>query len=262
MYPNIESALMQQVLAAVPHKHFQLLADEETGFATVSTLVILNHLDVMYGKITDTEISANLKDLTKLGTLPLTLKSLWTHIHKFRASATAAANPISEQTAIRFVITNPEGTGLFTADIRDWNKLPAVAHTLEALMDHFNLADDEHCCSSLSNEPASMAMPFLWLLVKQALDAPTVPVPAASPTVAPTKPFYCCWSHGIGPNHSHTSSTCRIPLASHCHDATLKNMKGGCDRIHRHEGDTAVTVPPTPKPVGTRNTAAATCAEN
>jgi hypothetical protein len=265
-YLNVEAALKQQVLTAVPHQYIQLLADEETGFATVSTLAILNHLDMMYGKITNVEISANLKDLDHAWDPASDIESLWPHVRKCRAFATAAGDPISEQTAIRSVGTNVDGTSLFTADICDLNKLPAAAHTLAALMDHFNSADAErrrlltvqsagfHGNTLLAAVPA----PLHPVPVEQALIAPAVPVPPANPTVAPAKP----WSHGLGPNRSHTSSTCRFPLAGHCRDATLENMKGGCNRIHRRKGTMAVWVPPTPQAVGTRNVAAAAPTES
>jgi hypothetical protein len=269
-YLNVEAALKQQVLTAVPHKYIQLLADEETGFATISTLAILNHLDATYGQITNTEISANLKDLDRAWDPASDIETLWTHVRTCRAFATAAADPISEQTAIRSVVANLEGTGLFTADIRDWNKLPAAAHTLAALMDHFNSADADrrrlltvHAAGFHGNALlAAVPAPLPPVPVEQALVAPTVPAPTANPTVTTAKPFYYCWSHGLGPNRSHTSGTCRFPLAGHCRDATLENMKGGCDRIHRRKGDTAVWVAPTNPPAGTRNVAAAAPTES
>jgi hypothetical protein len=56
--------------------------------------------------------------------------------------------------------------------------------------------------------------------------------------------LYYCWTHGAGPNKDHTSATCKLPQTGHRCEATMVNMLGGNNLIHRRRGETQVFVPP------------------
>jgi hypothetical protein len=69
------------------------------------------------------------------------------------------------------------------------------------------------------------------------------PIPTPTPTPTPTTtttttgpiqgydkegyPIAYCWTHGIGRNLKHTSSTCKYPKDGHVKEATLNNKMGG-----------------------------------
>jgi hypothetical protein len=55
-----------------------------------------------------------------------------------------------------------------------------------------------------------------------------------------------CFTHGLNPSHSGKECTNRCP--THDITATMENMKGGNDRIHRQKGEKRVhTAPPRSK---------------
>jgi hypothetical protein len=68
--------------------------------------------------------------------------------------------------------------------------------------------------------------------------APTVPaLPVLNAAVASQVqcegiPLFYCWSHGIGKNPNHTSSTCETKKAGHKNDATIMDRQSGFTYIN------------------------------
>jgi len=70
---------------------------------------------------------------------------------------------------------------------------------------------------------------------------PTIPpAPSGAITTNNGLNMYYCWTHGLGFNHTQTSSTCSNPAEGHCPNAMVKNMQGGNNTImsHRHHPKT------------------------
>ena len=149
-------------------------------------------------------------------------------------------DPISEATAVRAAVQNLECTGICLNAVKDWRKLPDATHTLPQLKSHFNRANKErqrHLTASDAGFAGAATVPA------------TTPNHPVLPPAAPLSRFHYCWSHGLGPNRGHTSATCRDKAPGHQTEATVDNMLGGCNSVHRRCGEVAIfgrpPVPPT-----------------
>jgi hypothetical protein len=157
--------------------------------------------------------------------------------------------PIPDSMAVRSGLTNLENTGVFTDAIRDWRKRPKIQCTIANFEADFTLANEERLRHQTTKDSGYHAMAATAVLPP--VLPPSTEPPAALAAVEP-KPTsntrnnlqYYCWSHGLGPNRKHTSATCRFPAPGHKTDSTSFNMKGGCNTIHRRQGELCEFVRP------------------
>jgi hypothetical protein len=65
LYVNTDTASKKLLLKAVPIGFTQKLKDPLLGFATVTTLQFLQHLDTTYGIVTEDDLDRNLTEISK-----------------------------------------------------------------------------------------------------------------------------------------------------------------------------------------------------
>jgi hypothetical protein len=227
-YFSMRNILKKQLIAAVPDIYIYCLSDDQFGFAMISVLQLLEHLDITYGAMTYHQLSVNHDNLHRQWNGSQPIEDLWAQIRICRIIA-ADVEPISEATAVRVGFQNLENTGLFFEASRDWRKRPLVEWTLLNLQTDFNLANTERkqqltAKSASYNDCRNVRTP-----------APPTVTPAAIPTT-----LYYCWSHGAGRNHQHTSETCQFPAPGHRTESTIGNMLGGCNTIQRRRGEIGI----------------------
>jgi hypothetical protein len=248
IYKSTEASLKKLLLEAVPSTYVNKLKDKSLGFATVTTLMLIEHLIDTYGTITTDDLDKNMALLHKDWSPSTPIEDLFEQIRVCREFA-FTIDAISESTAVRAGLSNLEKTGVFTDSIRDWRKLPDAQKTLVTFITHFTLADAERHRIITTKTAGYHHMA------------------AAATTTAPTGTtsgnLYYCWTHGAGHNSDHVSSTCKTPQAGHRSEATFYNMLGGNNLIHRLRGEKQVFVPPprrnpTTTPTPAPNAAAAT----
>ena len=227
-YSKTTRHLKQQILDAVPDIYTDELADESFGYANVTALELLTHLDATYGIITADDLDKNTKDLNRQWNPDSPIEDVWKQTRICRELAAQALDPISEPTAVRAILTNLENSGVFAHAVRTWREKPAAQQTLANIKLHFNTANKERI-RLLSTSDAGYHT--------AALAQQPVPTP---PTLQTPKTLFYCWSHGLGPNGRHTSSTCRAKSANHQDTATAENMLGGCNIIHRKRDEIPV----------------------
>jgi hypothetical protein len=136
VFKAVEASLKKQLILAVPFTYIDELSDEEFGFANVTTLQILTHLD------TTDDLETNLKHLAREWGTDQPIEDLWRQIQICRTFA-AAHDPITELTAIRAAVTNLEKSNLFIDDVKQWRKCPDVEKTMANLKLDFNAADNQ-----------------------------------------------------------------------------------------------------------------------
>jgi hypothetical protein len=123
-YSKTTRHLKQQILDAVPDIYTDELADEEFGYANVTALELLTHLDTTYGAITADDLDKNMRDLQRQWNPDSPMEDLWKQVRICRELATQALDPISEPTTIRAILANLENSGVFAEAVRDWRKKP------------------------------------------------------------------------------------------------------------------------------------------
>lgn len=217
LYRHTEAALKKQILQAVSRTFTKILCDEELGYASVTSLALMNHLEATYGIVTEAELQKSAKDLNEAWDVTKPIEDVFIRLRKCISFA-AAHDPITEATAIRAGLDSFIESGQFTIAIREWMNKAKADRTLDNFRDHFTLADAERkrlmTTASAGYHHAAAALP------------------AILSALADT-PQYYCWSHGLGINPKHTSKTCNNKATGHRDDATLANLCGGNAIIQR-----------------------------
>jgi hypothetical protein len=242
IYKSTEASLKKLLLEAVPSTYINQLKDKALGFAGVTTLMLIEHLVDTYGTITTDDLDKNMALLHKDWSPTKPIEDLFEQIRVCREFA-LTNDAISEATAVRAGLSNLEKTGVFTDSIRDWRKLPDAQKTLVNFISHFSLADAER---------------HRIITTKTAGYHHSAAAATTASTGTTTGELFYCWTHGAGHNKEHTSSNCKNPQAGHRCEATLNNMLGGNNLIHRQRGEKQVYVPtprraPTTPPAITPN---------
>lgn len=239
LYANAEAALKKLLLQAVPDTFTEILSDRVLGYARVSCLTILNHLDTKYGIITEDDLKNNITEMNSPFDLQQPIDKLFTRLLKCKAFA-QATDAITEATMVRAGLTILEDTGAFTIASSDWRKKTTAQKTFVNFQAHFKVADDERR-RLMTTRGAG------YHQAAQVNGPPPNPPNGNGPPVQATTAsdgWHYCWSHGLTRNSEHTSATCSRNAPGHCKDATISNMKGGCNQIQRRRGESQVFVRP------------------
>jgi hypothetical protein len=239
-----QSELKNQILAVVEPTFLAAIQHEDLGFAPVTVLQILEHLDATYGIITHDQLSENQLMLERSWNPEQPIEDLWNRIVETQSFAIRGLDPISDATVIRHTLAVFEKTGVFTDGVKDWRKLAAAEWNLPRFTSHFTQANLERVRSMTAqrggfhgaNAAATDDIDFTQA-------ANSANGPNNGPSRVPVNPdqiFYYCWSHGLGKNAEHTSATCASKAPNHCIDAVLSDMKGGNNTIRRVSGERSV----------------------
>jgi hypothetical protein len=183
-------------------------------------LELLTHLQDTYGTIHDEHLQANLEMLNREWSPNQPIQDVWITIKNARHFAANTQEPIVEATATRSALATFQNSGVFTEACREWRIKPVADQTFDNIMAHFNNANVER------KRTATTTTAGFHQANSAATTTPITPAP-------PDQNFGYCWTHGVTLNGTHTSATCKNPNPGHCRDATLRNLKGGNDRIQQ-----------------------------
>jgi hypothetical protein len=240
LHASVSEHLKKQILTAVDNKYLHALEDETMGFATVTPAAMLAHLFTTYGTIKPTDLDDNIKLLLAPWVPEHSLEDLWKRTRDCQAFATAGGEAISNDTAMRHLLTVFKNTGVFATAIDKWKDKPLNARTMITFQAHFKEENDRRIENTTSAQAgfhganaAFSAIPVPVPLVANAAQAPIAPTTTTPPSSLPVGAtvVYYCWSHGIGFSPGHTSITCRAPKPGHCPTATIRNLQGGTATI-------------------------------
>ena len=245
LHTKVQSALRQQIIAAVNTLYLQALEDDELGYVCTPA-AMLQHLLDTYGDLNATEIEANRALLTATWNPDDPIEDLWLRIREVRAVATRAGEAVNDDTAMRLTLITLENTGVFESALHDWRLKPEADKTYVNFQAHFNTENKErlrkltaqsagyHGANVADTPTTPPATPTGTAVTPLAAAAGTPNAPTA-PTGAITTnnnvTMYYCWSHGLGMNPRHTSSSCENRREGHQEGATADNMMNGNNTI-------------------------------
>ena len=238
-YKLVIESIKQQILAAVDHTYLQNLEHNFFGFANVTIVQFMTHLNDTYGEIEPDDLASNLKRLDEPWNPADPIEDLWQRITDITTFADDGGSPISAVTVVTSTLAVIEATGLFGDAVYDWRKRPANQWTLNNFKDDFYRANKERLRKLTTGQAgyhgASNATETTANTV--AGTTPTVATPGGGTNtgtgaviVNDTKMYYC-WTHGLGKNKQHTSATCNNKAEGHKDNATINNMQGGNNKI-------------------------------
>ena len=201
-YVTTHNALCTLLLKALPTNCYDILEDDNYGYANVMPLQILSHVQTTYCKITAKHLEKN-RELLKAPWNPDDpITTLWTRIRNCKKFAAPY--------------------------ISTWHLHGSADHTFTNFIEHFTITNkvriEELTSLTAGFHSANLAVPMPIL-------PPTTP-PAITNLAVPHgtaegyKMFYC-WTHGLSFSQAHTSLTCAHPADGHDITATLCNIRGG-----------------------------------
>ena len=217
-YRDVEMALKEMILTAVPKTFIHVLEDQLYGFSQVSTLQILTHLNTTYGKVTNQDLANNLEQMNRQWDPSALLEDLWTQIQVARNYA-ATTSAITDTNAVLAAEKNLLNSGVFNDAFDHWRIKLSADQTYENLMIHFNNADINRLHKKTIADAGYAAT-----------QTPAINSNANNQNAGSLKGWHYCWSHGI--NMTHKGANCRNPKEGHIHAATILNLQGGANTIY------------------------------
>ena len=142
--------LRKQLLEAVPHLYIASLADDDTEFANVSPLAIMDRLWDKFGDITPELLEANLKKIEEPWNPTEPITQLWNRFKDCKDLAVKGQEPIQDSVIVRHALNILTASGVFEHDVRDWDKKPDADKTLDNLKTHFNAAEKRRLAKQTS----------------------------------------------------------------------------------------------------------------
>lgn len=222
-YAGVTEALKMQLLEAVDDTFVSALNDDILGYAIVSVADLLTHLHTNYGTITPDQLSANRTTFTADWNPDTPIEDLWKRTRECRRFAQAGGDPITEADTVRTLLAIIEKTNLLANAVTDWRKRPTAKWTFVHFQTDFMHANTERVrCLTVGATGHS---------ANAATTTPPVPGNAVSFIDTNGTKMYYCWSHGLGTNANHCSSTCNNKSPGHIDNATAVNVQGGSTRL-------------------------------
>ena len=260
----VNVTLKSMLVAAVEQDYLSFLEDDEFGLAQVSIVQIMNHLMTTYGEVTDNDLRANRLTLESPWTPTDSMDPLWKLGTEAQRLARQGGNPISDEELLRLHRSAIDASGVFAMDMAFWDRRPLAERSLPTFRTHFNEANKRRSQAVPSNvgaytkteggansltgagkafaaagsgTPASLQH-VIAAVNKSAPSTNHGGTPAKGSILFSSDGQYWgyCWSHGLGPDGSHTSASCRSKLNGHQQDATIIDMKGGNNSVRRPKG--------------------------
>lgn len=257
-YHSTDKALKKMLLAACPDIYLSAIKNPRTGYATVTTLQMMNHLWATYGEIKPEDLDQNLITMATQWHPSSPLETLYLQIDDGIAFALAGESPIDDGTAVRIIYKIIFDTGVFELPCRDWRAKARIDKTLANFKTFFQLANNDRATTTSSagyhssNAALITANDTLISLLEahnklqktveqltrrnqttSTTAAAATTTPATVNRELPTFRNYC-HTHGVTYSHkqstSHCSANCKKPAPNHNKHATEANKLGGSDR--------------------------------
>ena len=235
------------LLEAVPQAYLNTIADPLTCFAGVCARTMLAHLDKNYATITTDHVEANEQELSRPWDPATPTETVFDHATEVQAFAATTTDTISDGKLVRETLQIFKKSGVLGDGVKDWRKKLPADQTWTAMRVHFRKANQRriqdstsgdlgyHAANAAQTGPTNAAA--IQAMVTQAVAAQT----NNNTTGATDLPnWYYCWSHGLGINPNHTSSTCTHAAEGHNSTATLGNMKGVNNKIRRGRNEQSI----------------------
>ena len=244
LYRSVDLSLKSMLLACMSDEYYNTLSHDTYGYANVTTLAILQHLDTTYGTLTGDDLTHNTEDFAAPLDQNKPIEALWTREKLCRNLATAGGDAITDASALRTLLNILEQSGLYEIAIRDWRNKPDADRTYANFKPHFNKAEKERLrqlktiqtAFSLANK-AMTDDSTIKTEMSTLMDEATRALPRGVYQITPTFRMGYCHTHGLTRTERHTSATCNNPAEGHNKKATLDNSMGGRMLIIAKKGD-------------------------
>ncbi len=124
-YDAMQKALKKQIMGAVDLKFINPLRGT-AGFNRITVRRMLEYLFEKYGTLTNVELNQNDKEMKKEWNPTDPFETIIMQIDDCIAFAEGAERPYSDEQIMDTAYTIVQKTGLYTQDLREWDRLPAI----------------------------------------------------------------------------------------------------------------------------------------
>jgi hypothetical protein len=142
-YNNVQSALKQQLLAAVDDIYVRTLCNTHTAYAMLTTLQILTHLYTTYGKLTPMAMQENDRQFPTAYNPAKPFEMLVQQIKDAQDSAAAGNQAYTAQQIVSNAYSLIHNTGMFIDACREWRRRPEIEKTWGTFKTEFAQAHNE-----------------------------------------------------------------------------------------------------------------------
>ena len=122
LHTNVDGAMKQQIITAVPRMYIKALADPVLGFTNVTARQLLAHLKRTYGKLTHLQLEQNDKAFRADYNTNDPIENFYEQIEITTEAANDAGAAYTAPQIINNAITILTKTGCFTDAIRAWKR--------------------------------------------------------------------------------------------------------------------------------------------
>ena len=232
---DVNSKIKQQILAAVNKTYLSTLSHDTFGYAECTALEIITHLHDTYSEVDENVLEKNRAAIGLPWNPDDGIETMFDRIimaQKFALNA-GQAHVISDATATNLAFGAIDKTGVFLDDCKVWRGTTPAQRTMVFFRSHFT-----HGWKERNIRIKAKSLGYEALLITT--EAPTEEVAMTAEVLAAMQScavidnvkMYYCYSHGLGYNKDHISSTCTNKKEGHKDDATMKNPQGGSNRIN------------------------------
>jgi hypothetical protein len=152
LYHDVDKALRSQLLQAVPAEFVAPLRHVSLGFATTTTLQLLTHLWLLFGKITMAEKTANAESIALPWDPTTSIEILLTRLTEASAFALFAKEYISEGALVRNGLKTIQNTGQYTLACHDWYQ--TTDESFDNFKAHFRAAEQTNLAMATTTTPS------------------------------------------------------------------------------------------------------------
>ena len=142
-YQATDKALKQLLLQAVDPVYVQPLRNRLTGFATVSTRTILDHLYARYGRISPLDLEANDQRFKAAYDTAMPIEGLFEQISKAIDLADAAGAPYTAEQILNNAYALMFQTGVYGEACKEWRRRLPAQKTWPLFQEHFAAAHED-----------------------------------------------------------------------------------------------------------------------
>ncbi len=243
---TLQEETKKQILLAINHLYLAALEHDDFGFAEVTVVAMLAHLQTTYGWLTRAALETNRASIATVWTPDDPIETLWEKLHKIQHVATAGGELLADNTIVELAFVMFKDTGVFTTACDMWRVCPEAEKTFPNFCTHFTHKSEERiqsltatnagyhganaASSTMYSANAITIVPTQQQQPKHQTQQQTNSVPHI--TTNDSTIMYYCWTHGLGLNSNHTSANCQHPTTGHCLNATHQHAGG---QQHDHD---------------------------
>jgi uncharacterized phage-associated protein len=246
LYNRVSTEITSQILRAVDITWLRELENADFGFADVTHVMIIEHLEDNYAVLTPEALEANRTSLSDAWNSDQPIENLLIKIFEIQRIATAGTNAnISDVVAaITLMLAMFKQSRLLAITTQQWRERPIAQWTMATFKSDFSLANTDRIRETTAAVAGYHGANAVTLDHQADANAPDDTNAAANAAATPLfvnvqgGHLYYCWTHGLSPTarSQHTSITAEIRMPDNRPPHQNHQRSPACRRLQNGRG--------------------------